>query len=368
MIFLNLLGDNDLGYRLFVEFFTNAYSNYNLKLNFYNRIYFGRNDFEIISPSHFSFYWEGYYYFKNFFVYYIHNCENGIDKNAYDNRRWDLFGIGMDVKKFNILIGHVVSPFRTSYDNQNYTWGFNIKGSYKFLDIYYLLIYTQDNKIKHSFSLKLNYPIYLGFERRMDVKSIYDRKERDFYILGLSYKKPFKNFEFYNLFRFNLEPSYNVLYIAKFGYNFLDFEIEGLSAKNRWTPEFLIFDIYLCKELCIKWFSKHQLDLNYLNNNSYIFDNTKAFPFTFSIGYYDNNFGFFYAIFERNFQRRFEIIINYKTFSYKIYFDEQFSIKNAYNLSFHLKLLKDLSFIIGVFRNDVLDFNNVFFGVYLSKK
>lgn len=367
MIFLNLLGDNDLGYKLFLEFSKQAYSFRNVKINLYNRIYFGRRDFEVISPSQFSFYWEGFYYFKNLFLYYVHNCENGIDKNAYDNRRWDLFGIGIDIKNFYILVGHVVSPFRTSYDNQDYTWGFNFKGSYKLLNIYYLLVYEKTHNFKNSIFLRLNYDFYFGFERRMDVKSIYDKNERNFYFLGLSYKKPFKNFKFYNLFRFNSKKSYNVLYISRFGYDFLDFEIEGLSADNRWTPEFIVFDVYLCRGFCLKWFSNHKFDLNYLSNEIYFFDNTKSFPFAISIGYRDKYFGFFWSFLERNFQKPFLILINYKIFSYKLYFDELFSFESSYSFSFSIKLLNNLNFTIGLFKSNILKFENLFIGFNLSK-
>ncbi len=350
-----------------MEFFANAYENYNLELNFDSKIYFGRNDFKYISPSHFSFYWEGFYYFKNFFIYYTHHCENGIDKNAYDNRRWDLFGIGFGLNNFKFIIGHVVSPFRTSYDNQNYTWGFKLKGNYKFLDIYYILVYTKSANIKNELSLRFNYPIYISFERRMDMKSMYDRYERNFYSVGFSSKKPFQKFEFYNLFRFNLEPSYNVLYIAKFGYRFINFEIEGLSAYNRWTPQFLIFNTFLCKSLCLKWFSKHQLDLNYLNDKNYTFDNSNNFPFSIAIGYNDDNFGIFYSFIKRNIKELFEIILSYRNFTYKLYFDEAFSFESSYYFAFTISPISGTKLVLGLFKNNFLNFDNVFFGIYLTK-
>ena len=55
MLFFNVLLNNELGYKLFFEFETNAYKNKNLEINFWNKIYFGRNDFKYISPSHFSY-------------------------------------------------------------------------------------------------------------------------------------------------------------------------------------------------------------------------------------------------------------------------------------------------------------------------
>jgi len=366
LLFFNVLLSNEIGYRLFFEFETNAYKNKNLEINFWNRIYFGRNDFRYISPSHFSFYWEGFYYFEKFFIYYIHNCENGIDKNAYDNRRWDLIGLGFNLKNFRFILGHVVSPFKTSYDNQNYLLGLSLKGYYKFLKVHYLLILTEDKIFKQSFQVKLDYPIYYGFERRMDMMSIYNKDEKNIQFFGFGFKKQFDIFEFYNLFNVNFSnPSYNVIYFSKFGYNFLNFDIEGKSTENRWTPEIMKIEVFVCNSFCLKSFSIHKFDLNYFNNLNYNFDNTDKFPFSIAFGYKENAFGFFYYFLKRNFEDIFELSFHFKQFSLKIYFDDLLNISYSYSFYFSENFFKT-KIIFGVFKNGNINLNNFLLGVALS--
>ncbi|MCX7947922.1 MAG: hypothetical protein N2504_04975 [candidate division WOR-3 bacterium] len=363
---MNLLGNNDLGYRGFIEFFSNAYANSNIELNLYSRVYFGRKDFPFISPSHFSFFWEGFYYYRKFFIYYIHNCENGIDKNAFDNRRWDFLGLGFDYKNLKLILGHVVSPFRTSYDNQDYGLIFNIKGQYGVILFNYFLILDRKNSLRNLFSLKFNYPIYIGYERRIDMYSMKKQDERNLYFLGFGLTDNFKVFRFYNLFRLN-HLSYNVLYISEFGYSFLKFNIDGLSADNRWTPGSVVFKVFLGKGFSLSWFSKHFIDLNYLKDRVYEFDYTNKFPYALSIGYKDENFGFFYSIFSRS-AKTLSVYLSFKYFSYTLYFDENFNFSDEYYIYYGYSFSKGVKLVLGIFKNYYLEFNNIFLGIMLSNQ
>lgn len=363
MIFLNLLGNNDLGYRGFVEFFTDAYNNFNVQLNLYSRIYVGRKDFPFPSPSHFSFFWEGFYYYRKFFIYYIHNCENGIDKNAFDNRRWDFLGIGFSFKSLKLILGHVVSPFRTSYDNQDYRLIFNIRGKQKGILFNYFLIFDSKNSFRNLFSLRVSYPIYFGYERRVDMYSMKRQDERNLYFLGFGLMDSFKIFRFYNLFRIG-SLSYNVLYISEFGYNFLKFKIEGLSADNRWTPSSIVFKVFLGNGFSFGWFSRHYIDLNYLKDRVYEFDYTNKFPYALSIGYKDESFGFFYNVFSR-LEKDFSIYLSFKNLSYTLYFDENFNFSDEYYIYYGYSLSKGIKLVLGIFKSYHLEFNNIFLGVML---
>jgi hypothetical protein len=200
----------------------------------------------------------------------------------------------------------------------------------------------------------------VGFERRMDMKSMIKNDEENLLFIDYYHKKPFEYFSAFHLFRASLEPSYNVYYIYRFGYNLLNFNFEGLSDENRWTPKFLTSEISLCKGLCLNVFFKNEVDLNYFKDTNYNF--YYDFPYYFSIG--TNYFEFIFV--SRNIRYILKLNFSLHSLNAHLYVDENLRIYSDYEIYIGKEIMNNLKFIIGIFKNQELNFENLFAGFLIQ--